>query len=442
MPRTDRFIPERHTLNEYDALRRPNQQTSKRTNQMGITEAFRMAASALRAHKTRTALTLLGMVIGVFAIIAAVTAVEVIDLYFKDSLRFMGASTFTVARHGPRIGGGGEHEKYRPPITYDQVQQLREMSGGELTVSPLEGFDRAEKISYSGRSTEPKYQIYGTDEHFLGNFGYELDEGRPLTRQDVRYGRPVALISQPVAEELFPNETALGKSITAGNARLEVVGVLKEKGSFLGYRPDDRVFMPISYAFSTYGEARRNISQVSVRAGDITEIPQAMERVTGHMRVIRQVAPGEENNFDLQTNDSIRGVFDTFTRVLTIGGAGIGAIALLAAGIGIMNIMLVSVRERTREVGVRKAVGAKRRDILRQFLLEAFFLCLIGGVLGVAFGALFGNGVAVYFDLTVVFPLWWALGAVVMVTFMAVVFGAYPAYKAAGLDPIESLRYE
>jgi putative ABC transport system permease protein len=167
-----------------------------------------------------------------------------------------------------------------------------------------------------------------------------------------------------------------------------------------------------------------------------------MDTVIGRLRVIRKVPPGEENNFEIGTNDSVQSTFEDFTSTLTAGGAGIGLIALLAAGIGIMNIMLVSVTERTREIGIRKSVGAKKRDILRQFLLEAVFMCQLGGLLGIGLGAAFGNLVAVYFDISAAFPWAWALGGVGAMIAIAVVFGGYPAYKAARLDPIESLRYE
>ncbi len=409
---------------------------------MTFLQAFRAAWDSLRTNKTRTALTLLGMVIGVFAIIASVTAVKVIDIYFNDSLDFFGTSTFSVTRYAFQVSQGDNQREYRPAITYEEVERLKRLSSAALAISPLEDFDWAVRARYGGRQTDPKALVFGTDENFLTNFSYDLDEGRPISEQDVRYGRPVALIGSEIAEELFPNESPLGKDMQVGQVRLQVIGVLQEQGSFLGYNPDTRIYAPITYMLNSYGDGGRNIAQISVRASSVQAVPAAMEEVIGTMRTVRKVPAGEDNNFDLETNDNIRAIFDAFTGLLTLAGAGIGLIALLAAGIGIMNIMLVSVTERTREIGIRKAVGAKRRDITRQFLLEAFFLCQIGGLLGILLGGLFGNLLALYFDISAAFPWGWALGGAAMVTAIALLFGGYPAYKAARLDPIESLRYE
>ncbi len=405
---------------------------------MGILEAFRSAWGALRTNKLRSALTLLGMVIGVFAIITSVTAVKVIDVYFEESLQFLGATTFTISKD-PAIQTGSWEDRGRPNITYEQVRRLEDAV--PYPVSPLEWF--ALGIAQHGEhETEPNIRLLGTNEYLLGNFSYEIKLGRGLTKTDVQYARPVALISPDIAEELFPNETPLGKEVLFEGHPYQVVGVLESKGSFLGASFDQRMFAPITRLFDAYGRPHRDISTISVRAPSVQQLPDAMGAAIGRMRVIRKVPPGEENDFEIDTNDSMQQIFESFTATLTAGGAGIGAIALLAAGIGIMDIMLVSVTERTEEIGVRKAVGARRRDIMKQFLLEAFFLCQIGGLLGIVLGAAFGNLVAVYFDISATFPWGWAVAGVVMVTVIAVVFGGYPAWKAARLDPIESLRYE
>lgn len=409
---------------------------------MGFGEAFRMALDSLRANTTRSILTLLGMVIGVFAIIVSVTAVEVIDVYFKESMQFLGTSTYTIARYPPFMQqGGGRESRNRPSITYDQVEELKGSMRQPVIVSVLEDF-RFGAVRYQERETEPNLILYGSDENFLGNFSYELGQGRFLTEQDVQYGRPVAVIGAQLVDELFPNETPLGKEIRMDGHRYEVVGVLREKGSFLGFSQDNRVIAPITRLLTLYGIPDRNMASVSMRVQRPETMTAAMEETIGRMRVIRGVQPGEENNFEVFTNDAYQSITDSFTGTLTTGGAFIGFIALLAAGIGIMNIMLVSVTERTREIGIRKSIGAKRKDIMRQFLLEAFFLCQIGGIVGIITGALAGNAVALYFDITAVFPWDWAILGGVMVTVIALVFGGFPAFKAAQLDPIESLRYE
>ena len=406
---------------------------------MNLFEATRSALSALKANKLRSALTLLGMVIGVFAVIASVTAVEVIDVYFEESLQIYGGSTFNVNRKG---GWEGGRRREVPDITYEQALRLKRRASGGLTVSIQEDFDHGQKVRSGGNTTEGGTTLYGSDEHFLGNFGYDLARGRPLTAQDVQYARNVALLGKEVADALFPTASPLGKDITIGRVRLQVVGVLAEKGGFLNMSFDNRVVAPISTLANAYGMQGRNIGNLSVRTGGFEQMEAGKQEVISHMRVIRGLAPGEENDFEIESNATIQEEVGAFTGVLTTGGAGIGLISLLAAGIGIMNIMLVSVTERTREIGIRKAVGAKRRDIMRQFLIEAVVLCQIGGLLGIGFGAAFGNLVAVYFEISATFPWAWAVGGVAAVTCIALVFGGYPAWKAARLDPIESLRYE
>ena len=254
-------------------------------------------------------------------------------------------------------------------------------------------------------------------------------------------GRPVVVIGSDLNDKLFPNERALGKDIILAGYRYQVIGVMVEKGQAFGTNVDMIALVPITRMITAYGASERDI-EIEVRASSIEMLDMTMDEIIGHLRVIRRVRPGEENNFEVRSNQSLVEGFSDFTSMLAMGGAGIGLITLLSAGIGIMNIMLVSVTERTREIGVRKAVGARRRDILIQFLYEAIFLCQIGGFFGILGGVLAGNLMGLIFDAPFTFPWLWALTAVLAVTGIALVFGVYPAFKAASLDPIESLRYE
>jgi putative ABC transport system permease protein len=408
---------------------------------MAFLEAVKMALEALRGNKLRSALTLLGMVIGVFAIIVSVTAVEVIDVYFNEKLNFLGASTFTISRNPVIQINDGRSSRNRPPITYDQVERLMRSMKSPVAVGVLEDFSFG-SVRYQDRETDPNMVLLGTDENLLANYSYELLAGRNLTEQDVQYGRSVAVILEDAAEELFPNETPIGKTIRFRGHKFEVIGLLKNQGNFLGFDQNTRLFIPITRGFSLYGNPNRNIANISVRVSQAHLMAGAMEEATGRMRVIRRVSAGDDNNFEVATNDTFGRIFDAFTATLTTAGAGIGLIALLGAGIGIMNIMLVSVTERTREIGIRKSIGARRKDVMRQFLTEAFVLCQIGGVLGIALGAAVGNLTAVYFDISAAFPVNWAIGAVVAVTVISLVFGGYPAYKASRLHPIDALRFE
>jgi putative ABC transport system permease protein len=404
---------------------------------MHLLETIREALSALRANKLRSALTLLGMVIGVFAVIAAVTAVDVVDLYFKSSIQGLGGSTLSVERYD----FGGDQDRYHPPLTYQQATRLAEQLGGAFTVSVEETFDNGVRAQSAREETNPNISLYGTDQAFLGNFGYDMRAGRPFAEQDVQNARPVALLGSAVAETLFPAASPIGKEVKIGRVRLEVIGVLEEKGG-LFRDPNSRVYAPMTYLLSTYGDGGRNMNSIRVRAPSPEALPAAREAVLRTLRVIRKVEAGQPATFNIDTSDGLRSTFTEFTSTLTLGGAAVGLISLLAAGVGIMNIMLVSVTERTKEIGIRKAVGAKWHDILGQFLLEAIILCQVGGLLGIMLGGLGGNLTAVWFDIQPAFPWLWAGVAVAGVTLMALVFGGYPAYKAARLDPIDSLRYE
>ncbi len=405
-------------------------------------EYLRMALESLRSNKLRSALTLLGIVIGVFSVIAAVTAVQVIDVYFNDTFRGMGANTFYVSKVGGgfSVGPTDRSLRNRPDLTYADMERLRRRADLPVAVSPDGWFGRV-AVKFGGEETDPNVALRGIDQNWAVNNGFEVAEGRFLTEDDVRSARPVVVLGAPIVKRLFDVEQAVGKTVRIEGRRFQVIGTFEEKGAFLGDVPDNIVMAPITRLFDVYGDPGRNISY-DIRAPSAPMLQATIDQVTGHLRVIRGVAPQDEDNFDVVTNDAMKGPIESFTATLTLGGAAIGLIALLAAGIGIMNIMLVSVTERTREIGIRKALGATRRDVLRQFLLEAVFLCQIGGLVGIALGVLGGNVLAFMFDLRATFPWMWALFGVVGVTVIALVFGVYPAYKAARLNPIDALRYE
>ncbi len=403
-------------------------------------EFIRLAWEAVRSHKLRSALTLLGMIIGVFAIIVAVTAVQVIENSFSSTIQSFGSTTFTVeSSSGVQVQGA--RRRARENITYEEMERLQERAQLPVAINPemRQGF--LVEARYGERKTDLEVIFLGSNEHWPGNNGFEVGDGRFLTDQDVHLGRPVAVIGSDLDDELFPNERSLGKDVIIDGYRYQVIGVLEEKGEAFGTNVDMIAVVPITRMISSYSAGQRDI-EIKVRAPSIELLEATMDEVIGLMRVIRRVRPGEENNFELQSNEALVEQVGSFTSILAMGGAGIGLITLLAAGIGIMNIMLVSVTERTREIGVRKAVGARRRDILSQFLYEAIFLCQIGGIVGILAGVGAGNLMGLLFDAAFTFPWLWALAAVLAVTGIAVVFGVYPAFKAAGLDPIDALRYE
>ena len=411
---------------------------------MPFAEYIRQALEALRASPLRSALTLLGMVVGVFSVIASVTAVKVLEAYFNDTFRGMGANTFYVQKTegGVQMGPRDPSQRNRPNLTYEDLELLQRRARLPLSIGP-DGWFSNTKVSADGKETDPNVNVRGINQDWAVNNGFEIAEGRFLTTDDVRYARPVVVLGAPVATRLFDGVRAVGKTVRVDGARYQVIGVFEKKEAFMGNAPDNIVMAPITRLFDVYGSPDRNIS-FDVRAPSAPLLQATIDEVTGHLRAIRKVRPQDDNNFGVVTNDALRGPIDSFTGSLTIGGAAVGLIALLAAGIGIMNIMLVSVTERTREIGIRKSLGAKRRDVLAQFLIETLVLCQLGGLLGIALGAAGGNLMLLLApgSFRLAFPWLWAGVAVIGVTLVALLFGVYPAYKAATLRPVDALRHE
>lgn len=407
---------------------------------MYIKETTQQAYDSLKANKLRSFLTLLALVIGVFSVIVSTTAVAVLDNFFKNTMSIMGSDVILVSRTpAVQMGSLSDDVRNRKYIDFETAERLDDLMDIGEAMSPDEGFG-ATQISFGEEETEPNVGVRGSNENYLMNNSYELEDGRNFTRDDVQYGRNVVILGKDVQNALFKNQYPIGKQIRFGGKPYTVIGILESKGQILGQSFDNFVLIPYTTAINVYG-ANRNIN-IQVRAPDINFITETVEEITGILRVIRKVSPGENNSFEISTNESLSGTFDAFTGALYVGGFVIGFITLLGAGIGVMNIMLVSVSERTREIGIRKAVGATRKAIVSQFLMEAIFICQIGGVIGMILGIGVGNLMAVWIETEAVIPIWSVLGGFFGMLIVGLVFGVYPAYKASKLDPIESLRYE
>jgi len=262
-----------------------------------------------------------------------------------------------------------------------------------------------------------------------------------LLEPDIDGARDVCVLGSTLATNIFPHVVPIGRHLKINGFNYTVIGVLEPKGGSLGGDQDNFVVVPVTTGLNRFGRWNRSLT-ILVQAHDQASYDNTVEEVRGILRVLRKVPPGKEDDFEIFSNDSMISQFNSFTLAVRVGVAVISSIALLAAGIGIMNIMLVSVTERTREIGIRRAVGAKKRNVMTQFVMEAVILCQIGGLMGVAIGILGGNITAVYLKLTPVIPVDWVVIGLVICSIVGIVFGTYPAYKAANLDPIESLRYE
>jgi putative ABC transport system permease protein len=408
-----------------------------------VHESFRMAMSALAAHKLRSALTLLGVLVGVFSIIVVMTAMRVMQKNIEQEISQLGSQTFMVQKWPAVYFGGPEgFEKYwrRQDITLAQGIEVER----KATLARAVGIETTfwgGQIETRYKKTAPNVQLFGeTPPSFLAR-NWMLGEGRLLLDMDVDGGRYVCVLGHSLAKTVFPRGSGVGERLRIDGIDYSVVGVLEPKGGSLGGDQDNFAVVPITTGLNRFGRYYRSLTLL-VQARDSASYDETVEQVRGILRVARKVPPGKEDDFEIASNDSMISQFNTFTVAVRIGVMVVSSIALLAAGVGIMNIMLVSVTERTREIGIRRAVGAKRRNIMVQFIMEAVVLCEVGGVIGVGFGILGGNATAYFLGLAPVIPVDWIVIGLIMCSIVGIVFGTYPAYKAANLDPIESLRYE
>jgi putative ABC transport system permease protein len=408
-----------------------------------LRDSFHMAMSALAGHKLRSALTLLGVLVGVFSIIVVMTAMRVMQSDVEHEMSQLGGQTFMIQKWPAVYFGGPEgFEKYwrRKNITLAQGVQVEEKATLARSVG-LETTFWGGQIETRYKKTAPNVQLFGETPGSFPARNWELQEGRLLMDIDVDGARDVCVLGNGLAKTIFPRASALGERLKINGINYTVIGILEPKGGQLNGDQDNFAVVPLTTGMNRFGRWRRSLS-ILVQARNQASYDDTVEQVRGVLRVARKVPPGKEDDFELFSNDSMISQFNSFTMAVRIGVSAVSSIALLAAGIGIMNIMLVSVTERTREIGIRRAIGAKKRNIMTQFIMEAVVICEVGGVMGVVAGILGGNSTAYFLKLTPVIPVDWAVIGLVICSIVGIVFGTYPAYKAANLDPIESLRYE
>jgi putative ABC transport system permease protein len=405
-------------------------------------EIVGMSLAAIAAHKLRSALTLLGIVVGVFSIIVVMTAVRVLQSTVEGSLAELGANTFVVQRWpGFEFGGPDEFEKYRrrKSVLFEHGERLKHMATMAKSIGMEDDFYRGIASSKYANTT-PNTILFGMSPEVFSAKNMNIAEGRALMDNDESSARQVCVLAANTARALFPNSSPLQEKIKIDGLAYTVVGVLEAKGGMQGGDQDNYVVVPLNTTLNRYG--RRSGLRILVEAHNQEVFADTMEQVRGALRTIRKVPPGEEDDFEMFSNDSLIERFNSLTLAVRLGAGVISSIALITAGIGIMNIMLVSVTERTREIGIRRAIGAKKRHIMTQFITEAIFLCQVGGVAGIIFGILGGNATAFLFKVPPVVPYDWAILGMIICSVVGIVFGTYPAFKAANLNPIDSLRYE
>jgi putative ABC transport system permease protein len=408
-----------------------------------VKESFRMAMGALAAHKLRSSLTLLGVLVGVFSIIVVMTAMRAMQSRIETDVGQLGGQTFVVQKWpGVYFGGREGLEKYwrRKDITFQQGLLLKGKASLARNVG-LELWVAAGDMSSRYAKAPPGVEMFGETPGSFPAQNWVLQDGRILQDADVDGAHDVCVLGNSLATNLFPHSSPLDEKIKFNGIDYTVVGVLEARGGMSGGDQDNLAIIPISTGLQRYTRRWQSLS-IYVQAQDSASYDDTVEQVRGILRVIRKVEPGKEDDFEIFSADSMLQQINNFTFAVRVGVTGVSSIALLAAGIGIMNIMLVSVTERTREIGIRRAIGAKKRNIMTQFIMEAVVLCEVGGAIGVLLGIIGGNIGAQMMHMPPVIPVDWVLIGLGICSLVGIIFGTYPAYKAANLDPIESLRYE
>ena len=409
-----------------------------------IRENVRISLNSIKSHWIRTILTVSIIAFGIMALVGILTAIDAVEFYLTKNFAMMGSNTFNIRNRSLRVRIGHHHTRAEAYsiITYRQAEAFKDrFAFPAVTSVSIVGTGTA-TVKYKSQKTDPNVRVTGVDENYLATAGLELERGRNFQPQEVTDGAHVVILGSEVVKTLFKHkEDPIGKIISIGPGLYRVVGTLREKGSSLGFTGDRACFLPLNNVRQYFSRPNMNYT-ISVMVNHPDQMDAAIGEATGLFRQIRQDRLGEDNSFSIVKSDNIANMLIGLTGNITIGATVIGLITLFGAAIGLMNIMLVSVTERTREIGIRKAIGARRRTIRNQFLFEAVVIAQIGGILGIIAGVIMGNIVSMITGSAFVIPWGWVFGGIVLTFIVALASGIIPANKAARTDPIESLRYE
>jgi putative ABC transport system permease protein len=407
-------------------------------------ESIRISIESIRTQWLRTLLTIAIIGFGIMALVGILTAIDSVKYYLVENFTMMGSNTFNIRNREMVVHMGGRRPNAQAyePISFQEAKQFRELFVFPASTSIMTYGTSVATVKYESRKTNPNIQVLGIDENYMFNAGYELELGRNLTAHEVSSGAHLAVVGSRIVQDLFVNnEDPLGKIISVGPGKYRIIGVLKEKGSSIGFSGDRYCMIPINNVRQYFSRPNMNFT-LSIRTSSTEEMDAAIGEAIGVFRVVRGDKTGQENSFTITKSDNIASMLISLTGQIRFGATAIGLITLFGAAIGLMNIMLVSVTERTREIGIRKAMGATRRTIRNQFLVEAIVIAQLGGIIGILAGIAAGNVMSYFIGSTFIIPWLWIVVAVILCFIVALASGILPANKAASLDPIESLRYE